>query len=71
MDTCQNLIHILLDNSNIISSLIMMNIEMKLKCYVTNKKNQFATTIYDLKKLQSILQLKNPFSYVNEIASNL
>jgi hypothetical protein len=47
MDTCQNLIHILLDNSNIISLLIMMNIEMKLKCYVINKKCQFATTIYD------------------------
>jgi hypothetical protein len=47
MDTCQNLIHTLLDSSNIINLLITMNIEMKFKCYVTNKKCQFATTIYD------------------------
>jgi hypothetical protein len=39
MDTCQILICTSFDSSNIISLLIMMNIEMKFKCYVINKKN--------------------------------
>jgi len=35
MDTCQNHIHILLDDRNIINLLIMMNIEIMFKCHVS------------------------------------
>jgi hypothetical protein len=36
MNTCQNLIHILLDGWNIIDLLIMKNIEILFKCHVGN-----------------------------------
>jgi hypothetical protein len=35
MNTCQNLIHILLDGRGIIKLLIMMNIEIRFKCHVS------------------------------------
>jgi len=36
MDMCQNPIHILLDGQDIINLLIMMNIEIMLKCQVSS-----------------------------------
>jgi hypothetical protein len=35
MDTCQNLIHILLDGQDITNLLIIMNIEIMFKCHVS------------------------------------